>query len=213
MKRITIDAKKIRGILIVLVVLAALYNFFYLSRQKTKQQTTPTGTAAGGEATETIKPVKNVKEWKIFRDESENIQLSYPSHWELIDHSSEDQLIRADLSDGKWAGLQVRVQKNVQEDLEQFAETYLEQFMSDMKNHWKGDIGVIDRGFDQIGKHRGFRALLVLNRGDGQKWLLKEFIWKKQDKTVIFQAGAQSGLIYIYEPLFDKIAGSFTFLD
>jgi hypothetical protein len=213
MNRININAKTIRGVLIVLVILAALYNFFFLSRQKTEQQREPVGATAGSETTETEEPIKDVKAWKIFRDETENIQLYYPSHWEIRDHSDKDQLIRADLSDGKRAGLQVRVQKNVQADLNDFAESYLEKFMTDMENHWKGDIGVIDRGFGQIGKHRGFRALLVLNRGDGQKWLLKEFIWKQDEKVVIFQAGARSSVIHIYEPLFDKIAGSFTFLD
>jgi hypothetical protein len=213
MKRITIDAKTIRGVLIVLVILAALYNFFDLSRQKKEQQIVPAAAAPAGETTEAAEPVKDVKKWYIFRDETENIQLHYPSHWEIRDHSAKDQLIRADLSDGKQAGLQVRVQKNVQTDLESFAQSYLEQFIADMKNHWKGDIGVIEQRVEQIGKHRGFRALLVLNRGDGQKWLLKEFIWKRDEKVVIFQAGARSGVIHIYEPLFDKIAGSFTFLD
>lgn len=213
MKRITIDAKKIRGILIVLVVLAALYNFFYLSRQKNRQSQETPPAASSTETKKAEEPIKEVKEWKIFRDDTEHIQLHYPSHWGINDYSGKNQLIRADLSDGSRAGLQVRVQNDVQTDLENFAQSYLEQFMTDMKKHWKGDIGVIDRGFEQIGKHRGFRALLVQTRPDGQKWFLKEFIWKQDGKVVIFQAGARSGMIHIYEPLFDKIAGSFTFLE
>jgi hypothetical protein len=203
---------KIRIVLIVVVVVAAVLNFIYLSRKEDQQLIEPPI-----EPDTTIvktKPVKvkPVKEWIWFIDKKEKYRFRFPGNWQFNDYSTGDRLIRADINDGELAGLQVRVQTNVKQDFNAFVEAYLNQFMDDMASHWKGPIDVIDQKFERIGKHEGFRAALVLKRQDGQKWFLKEFLWKRGEKVVIFQAGALSGWVHIYEPLFDKIAGSFSFL-
>ncbi|MCP4218722.1 MAG: hypothetical protein GY765_29090 [bacterium] len=200
----------IRGFLIVAAVAAVIFNLYM--RQKSTNDNKPHArkdlTLEEPKPTRT-QPIKIT--WKTYMDKQEHFQMRYPEHWKLKEYDASSKLLRADFSDGDSAGVQVRVENGVSQDLQAFSKIYLAQFKKEMVKHWKGEIGIMDSKFEQMGTHDGFRVALVLKRGDGQKWFLKQYLWRKDDKAYIFQAGSLFNQIQIYEPLFDKIAGSFTY--
>ncbi len=203
-------ADKIRPILLILAAFAAMFHFYVQSRSNKERADAKAKIAQAKKQAIKTKPV--IK-WAVFKDKNEDFQLKYPAHWQIEDHSDKDQLVRADISKDKTAGVQVRVQKNMKQEFKAFTASYLDHFTDDMTGHWKGTTTLISSKFEKIGTHHGFSAALVLKRGDGQKWFLKQFLWNKGDKVYILQSGAEYNKVHIYEPLFDKIAGSFKLLE
>lgn len=209
------DANKIRRYIIVAILVVVAVHFVYV--MYIQEEETPQATPDSVQKEKKIKlPQPAIaSEWLEFIDQQKKYRIRYPDSWQMNDHTTRTTgsgLIRADFSDGELAGFQVRVQSGVTQDLETFADTYITQFMQDMQDRWKGEIGEIDRAFEKMGRHEGFRAALMHKRPDGKKWFLKQFLWKRGDEVYIFQCGALSGYIHIYEPMFDKVAGSFTLL-
>lgn len=206
------DANKIRRYIILAILVVVVGHFIYVMFiQKNPVPTTAPTTPEPKESVSTPQP-SMASDWPEFIDQQRKFRIRYPGTWEFQDHSPADGLIRADINDGDMAGIQVRVQTGITQDLETFANIYIEQFKQDMLSHWQGELGEIDRAFEKMGRHEGFRCALMHKRPDGKKWFLKQFLWKRGDTVYIFQCGALSGYIHFYEPMFDKMAGSFTLL-
>jgi hypothetical protein len=144
-----------------------------------------------------------------FHDITGGYRIQYPAHWKLDDHTRADRLIRADISTGKVAGVQIRIEKGIAVDFPRYVDTYIERFKSDMTGHWGGDVTETDRRFEAIGAHEGCRISLILKRGDGQEWFFKEYLWPRGDWVYIIQAGTELDSRRENEPILDAMAASF----
>lgn len=203
------NAQKIRRYLIIVILIIATGNFVYQMYLKKAPSKPAASRESFKSAPISAKPTPP-SSMITFTDRTYGYSFNYPDSWTLADHSGSNALIRADITDKNLGGLQVRVQKNNQLPLSTFAGQYLENYRKEMLDHWKGDIGMIGQGVEKIGKHEGFQTAMIHNRPDNSKWFLKLFIWLKNDNAFIFQCGAQSGQIHVFEPLFDRCAGSFS---
>lgn len=149
-----------------------------------------------------------------FQDERWNYAVDYPTDWQLADHSSSSEMIRADIHRDNTVGIQIRVVRRGSSSFESFVETYIGRFIEDMTSHWQGTLSEHSKNFDRIGRHEGCEVRMVLLRGDGQRWLLKQYLWpvpNDADAVVVFQCGSSQTDQILNEQYLDTIARSFRF--
>jgi len=151
--------------------------------------------------------------WLKFIDESGDFSVHYPADWELEDHSYKEEMIRADISREAHTGVQIRMISTSNLDLQDFAPPYIDQFMEEMKAHWKGNIYENQRDFLYIGSNYGCKSTILFDREDGEKWLFIEYIWLRSNYVLIFQAGTRQEFQADKEPVLDQIAASLKFLN
>jgi len=150
--------------------------------------------------------------WLRFQDENGDYALLYPSDWELEDNSYKNEMIRADISREAHTGLQIRIIKTTSNDLEKFTGSYIDQFMNEMKSHWKGEISQLERNYLNIGENYGCRSSIIFERDDDENWLFLEYIWLRSNYALVFQCGTKLELRSEKEPVLDQIAASLEFI-
>ena len=147
----------------------------------------------------------------VFTDARHGYRISYPAEWSLVDHSGSGRLIRADISRGRTAGLQVRVQAGSAGALEEFANRYCRGFREEMLSHWGGTMEELERGLRLIGANRGFRVSFHARRRQGDQWLLVNYLVSRGGEVLVFQCGARFEERRHYEDLFERIVASLQF--
>jgi hypothetical protein len=147
----------------------------------------------------------------VFNDAAFGYRLLCPASWTLADYSSGDGLIRADITKGKEAGLQVRVQRQVTTPLEEYAEAYVRDFRRDMEAHWGSGLEELGRVFELPGGRRGFTITFRSRRSDGRSWFLKEYLVPMGGDVLVFQCGAPEEKRSDYEPVFDAVLKTLEF--
>ncbi len=153
---------------------------------------------------------------KVFTDERGGYSLRYPLEWTLRDHSSRDDMIRADLLGPDNSGLQIRILDFEPRDFNRFVDQYLRRFMDEMSSHHGGGIQELDRVFGALGQEDSCVAHIQLHRADGQQWLLLEYLWSMQgnmkNKVLVFQGGTPAERAESLEPEILSIARSLRLL-
>jgi hypothetical protein len=144
----------------------------------------------------------------VFADSRHGYRLSYPSDWTLADHSGTSHMIRADISRGKTAGLQIRVQARAAGSFEDRADRYARSFRDDMISHWGGSMEELDRGFLALGANRVFHVSFHARRKQGGEWLLVNYLVLHGDEAIVFQCGARFLERRSYEKLFEAVVAS-----
>lgn len=99
--------------------------------------------------------------------DSAGYTVPIPEGWRLIDHTKRDQLIRADITKGKDAGVQVRLQKCSPDAFVEMEKALSHQYKLDMSKHWGGDCVEIETTTLRKG---ALTRRFQLDRKDGQRW-------------------------------------------
>ena len=84
-----------------------------------------------------------------------------------------------------------------------------------MTGHWQGKIEDFSQEFGWIGRHQGCTLRMVLTRGDGQRWLLKQYLWPMPSDAravVVFQGGTLLERGVHNEEFLDFVAASLRFV-
>jgi hypothetical protein len=150
-----------------------------------------------------------------FHDKGGNYQIDYPADWTLTDRSRSGKMIRADLHKGNSVGFQIRIVKQGNTSFESFASAFIQRFMNEMSNHWKGEMTELSRDFGWIGAHEGCSVRIMMDRGNGQRWFFKEYLWPMvdgSDRVVVFQCGTRAKDQAENEPILDAVAQSLKFI-
>ncbi len=150
---------------------------------------------------------------KELKDTKWGYRVEYPNDWTVKTFPNSKDLVKADInkSDNS-AGIQVRIYPNDSGDFKKFAQWKTKEFTDGMKGHWGGNMKVVSKGFKKIGKHDGFSATYELTRGDGQKLLLKEYMWPSGKQVYVMQGGMPYKDRTGVEPILEGIARSFDLL-
>ncbi len=167
----------------------------------------------GGLTLEEAEQSSNVVNLLVFQDKAENYLIRYPHDWNLKDNTSAGHMIRADITKDKNTGLQIRIHGAVSADFDRYVDSYVEQFVEDMKEHWKGSIRETGRRFEEIGANSGCLVTIVFERKDGTNWFFKQYLWPRKDEVHILQCGTPLESQIENEPILDRIAATFEFLD
>ncbi|NNG01845.1 MAG: hypothetical protein HKM93_20835 [Desulfobacteraceae bacterium] len=149
-----------------------------------------------------------------FHDKAGNYRIDYPSDWTLADHSGDDKMIRADIYKGDSVGFQIRIVDQGGVSFNSFVEDYIQRFVDDMSSHWDGEMTELSRDFGWTGGYQGCSVRMLLERGDGQRWFFKEYIWPMVDgsnRVVVLQSGSIDRDRGGNETTLDAIAESFRF--
>jgi len=162
---------------------------------------------------EEVRQSGDVVTFSVFRDTAEDYLIRYPRDWILKDNTSMGHMIRADITKDKNTGLQIRVHKTVSSDFHRYVDLYVMQFIEDMKEHWKGSLRETGRRFEEIGTSSGCLVTMEFERGDGTKWFFKQYLWPRKDDVYILQCGTPLESRLENEPMLDRIAATFEFLD
>jgi hypothetical protein len=144
----------------------------------------------------------------VFIDLRHGYRIAFPSSWALADHTRGNRMIRADISEGKTAGVQIRVVGTGEESFVEFADRYARSFRDDMLSHWGGTMEELDRGSRSLGANRGFCVSFHARRGQGGQWLLLNCLVPSGNNTIVFQCGAPFEDRRSYEELFEAIVPS-----
>jgi len=171
---------------------------------------------SSGKQRENVEFVSEVEvaplEWKIFKDRTGRYEVSYPKGWTLVSKSNENGMIRADISKGNEAGLQIRKYNISNKSSDDFVKVYLENFVQEMERHWSGKFTQLSFDKRDLKESRYYRVEYSFLRGDGQKWFFIEYVWVKEETAIAFQCGIEDRLVEKYRSEFDLIADSFKFV-
>jgi len=149
----------------------------------------------------------------VFQDDAENYLIRYPHDWSLEDSTSGGHMIRADITKDQSTGLQIRIHRAVSSDVHRYVASHVEQFLEDMKAHWKGSIHETGRHYGEIGTNSGCRVTMVFERSDGTNWFFKQYLWPRGDEVVLLQCGTPLESQLENEPILDRISATFEFVD
>lgn len=149
---------------------------------------------------------------KIFTDREGGFRVEYPAAWQCR-AGAPGALIRADLTDGRRAGLQIRAEQPVRQTLAQLTPGYTGRFIRDMNARWPGRVEILEQGDWRGGGNAGFRAILRQQRGTRGDWMLVIYLWRTGNRLIAFQGGALAADWPVYAPRFEEIAVSLTFPD
>lgn len=124
---------------------------------------------------------------RMFSDPA-GYRVPVPEDWQLADHTGKNQLIRADITRDKNAGIQIRLQRCTTGDFNQLTASASRQYRQDMSRHWGGDC--VELGSETVSPGpavatRRFR----LDRKDGQRWYLQLSCVCLRDNLIIMQGG------------------------
>ncbi len=155
----------------------------------------------------------NLKHMESFRDEGGGYQIHYPANWKVDDRSAANQMIRANIGQGDRVGFQIRLYDDVQKEFDAFVDWYAKQFKKDMQSHWGGEMSVVGQEHGLIGKHSGSRLSYIINRRDGEKWFFKHYLWQQGQRAIVLQCGTPVALRSENEPVLDRIAETFEFVE
>jgi len=153
------------------------------------------------------------QQWKTFKDRAGGYLVSYPKGWLLVSKSGENGMIRADISKGNEAGLQIRKYTLGKQSRDEFVHDYLDTFVSEMENHWSGQFTQLSYDKRDLNESSYYRVEYSFLRGDGQKWFFIEYVWIQDETAIAFQCGIEERLVEKYRGEFDLIADSFRFVD
>ncbi len=122
-------------------------------------------------------------------------------------------MIRADISKGNEAGLQIRKYTLSKQNSDEFVQSYLDTFVDEMENHWSGKFTQLSFDKRDLRESNYYRVEYSFLRGDGQKWFFIEYIWVQAETAIAFQCGIEERLVEKYRGEFDLIADSFRFVE
>lgn len=172
---------------------------------------------SSGKSTENVEFVSAAEvapvDWKSFKDGTGGYEVSYPKGWLLVSKSNENGMIRADISKGNEAGLQIRKYSIGQQNSDEFVQSYLATFVEEMENHWSGKFTQLSFDKRDLRESSYYRVEYIFLRGDGLKWFFIEYVWVQDEKAIAFQCGIEERLVEKYRGEFDLIADSFRFVD
>ncbi|MBN1327261.1 MAG: hypothetical protein JW996_04865 [Candidatus Cloacimonetes bacterium] len=157
-------------------------------------------------------PDNYLEEKHSYYDTEGGYQLKYPAEWSLEDHAFKQEMIRADISFGQEAGLQIRIMEITGTETA-FIDGYSNTFQREMSSYWQGKIYEKNRFQGIIGKYQGHKIDLIFNRDDGENWFFREYIWFRKGKAYVFQSGTKLENKEKYLPALDDIAASMIFTD
>jgi hypothetical protein len=141
---------------------------------------------------------------KDYVDKKNNFSLRYPESWTVKGNPDSVNLIKADLlSADKKSGMQIRIYKNHYPSFSQFADWYREQFQREVS-----PCLLLTSHEHSIAGHPGYAFSFDGRKRNG--YFLKSILLFDQDTVFVFQCGCRYFQKDLYEPLFDRIAASFT---
>ena len=139
----------------------------------------------------------------------EGYHFDYPAELRLQDHSGSRGLIRADVTLDEQAGFQVRVMERGGSDtFDDWVTAYQTRFMDEMQGHHGGEIREVGRSCDGVAAGQPCKLRMWLTRGDGQEWLLLEYIWPMASRVLVFQGGCPFQDSQHHERVFDAVAAT-----
>ena len=151
-------------------------------------------------------------EIKTFEDQTAGYGIVYPGNWSLEDHTFKNELIRADLYYSEEAGIQIRLENRENYSEKEYAQAYLNQYIKDMRSHWPGDIWLESSEQKVLGCCEAYVYNIIHKRENSGRWLLRNYLWFKEDRAVIFQGGMISAKENEFKEEFDLIVNSFRFI-
>ena len=150
---------------------------------------------------------------KELKDKNWGYKVQYPSDWVAKTYPNSRDLVKADINKkDNSAGIQIRIYSNKSGNLKKFAKWKIDEFTKGMQGHWGGKIKIEKKVYTRIGKHNGYRVTYDLTRGDGQRLILKEYMFSAGKKVYVMQGGMPYKDRAKVEPILEGIARSFDFL-
>ncbi len=137
-------------------------------------------------------------------------RLQAPAGWQVRDRGARNELIRADLSSGSNAGVQVRLLACPPEAFDRTVDAAIESYISDMQSHWGGSVKEIGR--TQGAEGDAARTVRIrADRTNGESWFLRETFVRKARMLVVLQGGCRWTDRAAFAQAFDAITASLRF--
>ena len=152
----------------------------------------------------------SLTDFKIFIDAKAGYSIEYPTFWTCEDHTAKNSMIRADVAQGDIVGFQIRFYQKQGKDFDQFVNNYISSFIGDMKSHWKGSIQESKRENKTINGVSSCWVWIEAEKGNGERWLFKEYLYQIPDGIVALQSGVLQIYRNQYETMLDDVGLSFT---
>jgi len=153
-------------------------------------------------------------EYKEYIDKKNGFRLLYPVEWNVRSTPDSKDLIKADFfSKNDNSGLQVRIYKKGRRSFQDFADRYANRFKQSMEKHWGGTMKIIEKKQTKDYPNEGFLVSFDFKRRDKKRWFLASYLWPKQDKIYVFQAGSKFSDMKREKQKYAKIARSFKFIN